>query len=71
MTLRNNEELKQALNAVAKLHVALATLRQEVAPQSQENFEVMAEGVVDEIERLEAEINAYTGLASIRATAAS
>lgn len=67
MTLNNDEELAQALDAVALLYQALAALHRDVAPKSMTRFRLMAEGIVDEIEAIEARIHAYTGRNLVRA----
>jgi hypothetical protein len=62
--ISNNEELTQTLEAMGYMYRALASLRKEVLPKSQQWFALMAEGPVDEIRRLEEQINEYSGRAA-------
>jgi hypothetical protein len=40
----------------------MASLRKDVLPKSRQWFDLMAEGPVDEIRRLQREIDAYSGM---------
>jgi hypothetical protein len=62
--ISNNEELAQTLEAMGYMYRALASLRTEVLPKSPQWFALMAEGPVDEIRRLEEQINEYSGRAA-------
>ena len=62
MTIRNDEQLAQARQALAQLRAALASLEREVT--NPRNFAVMAEGTLDEIARIERDVNAYLGVES-------
>jgi hypothetical protein len=60
--ISNDEQLGQALEAMGFLYRAMASLRKEVLPKSRKWFNLMAEGPVDEIRKIQAEIDAYTGI---------
>jgi hypothetical protein len=60
--ISNDEQLASALQAMSHLYRAMASLRKEVLPKSREWFNLMAEGPVDEIRKIQAEIDAYTGM---------
>jgi hypothetical protein len=59
--IRNQRELDQATEQMARMYRALASLREEVLPQSREQFAVFAEGPLEELRRLEAEVYEYCG----------
>jgi hypothetical protein len=65
MTLQNDDELRQALEALSGLRLALASLRRDIA--NPRNFGVIAEGTLDEITRIESEVNEYLGIDDVRA----
>ncbi len=60
--ISNDGQLRQALEAMGCLYRAMASLRKEVLPKSRQWFKLMAEGPVDEIRKIQAEIDAYTGM---------
>lgn len=60
--IENDGELGQALEAMGMMYRAMASLRKDVLPKSRQWFNLMAEGPVDEIRKIQAEIDAYTGL---------
>lgn len=59
--ISNDQQLDQAMAQIARLYRALAALRRDVYPVSEQQFFVMAEGPLDEIKALEAAVNSYTG----------
>jgi hypothetical protein len=59
--IENDQQLNQTIEQLAGMYRALAALRREVKPKSEQWFAVMAEGPLDMIARLKAEIEAYTG----------
>jgi hypothetical protein len=59
--IRNEEELRSAFDYMKGMYRILASLRTEVLPVSSEQFALFAEGPFDEIRRVLAEINEYTG----------
>src|SRR5690606_20745796 len=58
-------QLEQTLGVISQLKLALASLRRET--RSDASFALMAEGFVDEIARLEAEVNEAIGLYEVGA----
>ena len=59
--ITNDEQLNQAVERLGSMYRALAALRAEVLPVNTRQFALMAEGPVDEIRRLQAQIDAYAG----------
>lgn len=63
-------QLEQALEQIQRLCRALDSLRVDILPQNPKNFALMAEGPVDEIRTLQADIDAYINrLEAVDATA--
>ena len=62
--ISNNEELAQALEGMGYMHRALVSLRKDILPVNHRNFAVYASGFVDEIRKLEEQINEYSGRAA-------
>jgi hypothetical protein len=62
--IENNEGLAQALEGMGYMHRALVSLRKRVLPVNPRNFAVYAGGPVDEIRKLEEQINEYSGRAA-------
>jgi hypothetical protein len=60
--ITNDEQLQQAIEQLGRMYRALAALRAEVLPVNARQFALMAEGPVDEIQRLQAQIDAYAGI---------
>ena len=59
--IKNNEQLRQAVDQLERMYRALVALRAEVLPQNPQQFALMSEGPLDEIQHLQEQINAYTG----------
>jgi hypothetical protein len=59
--ITNDEQLNQAVERLGSMYRALAALRAEVLPVNARQFALMAEGPVDEIRRIQAQIDAYAG----------
>jgi hypothetical protein len=59
--ITNDEQLNQAVERLGSMYRALAALRAEVLPVNARQFALMAEGPVDEIQRIQALIDAYAG----------
>jgi hypothetical protein len=59
--ITNDEQLNQAVERLGPMYRAMAALRAEVLPVNAKQFALMAEGPVDEIRRLQAQIDAYAG----------
>lgn len=58
-----NEEQKitQTIEMIGLMQHALANMCEEVLPKNREMFAIMAEGPLDELQRLIGEVNAYVG----------
>jgi hypothetical protein len=52
-------QLQQAIEQIQRLCRALDSLRVDIFPLNPKNFAIMAEGPVDEIRTLQADIDAY------------
>lgn len=59
--ISNDIELHQTLDQMEKMYRALAALRRDVYPINPRQFVVLAEGPQDELQRLQKQIDAYTG----------
>ena len=59
--ITNDIELHQTLDQMERMYRVLATLRRDVYPVNPRQFAVMAEGPQDELQRLQEQIDAYTG----------
>jgi prefoldin subunit 5 len=52
-------QLQQAIEQIQRLCRALDSLRADILPKNPKNFAILAEGPVDEIRKLQTEIDAY------------
>lgn len=59
--ITNDLELSQTIEQMERMYRALAALRREVYPISQQQFALLAEGPEEELCRLQQEVDAYTG----------
>lgn len=57
--IRTEAQLRQAIEQIQGLCLAIDSLRTEILPKNPKNFAIMAEGPVDEIRKLQADIDAY------------
>jgi hypothetical protein len=57
--IEDDAQLQQVLDQIARMYRALAALRHEVLPLNSRQFALLAEGPIDEIEKLEAEVREY------------
>ena len=60
--IENDEQLSATHEALGLLYSALASLRQTVLSVNPRQYEVLAEGPLDEIRKLQAEIDEYLDL---------
>jgi hypothetical protein len=60
--IENNAQLNLTLEQMGRMYRALADLRREVLPKSRQWFNLMAQGPVDEIRKMQAEVDVYTGI---------
>ncbi len=52
-------QLQQAIEQIGCLYQGLDSLRSDILPQNPRNFAILAEGPLDEIHKLQAEIDDY------------
>lgn len=57
--IRNQAQLQQAIEQIQNLCRAIDSLRTDILPKNPKNFAIMAEGPVDEMRKLQADIDAY------------
>jgi hypothetical protein len=57
--IQHEAQLQQALEQIENLSLALQSLRAEVFPKNPRNFAILAEGPLDEIRKLQAEVDSY------------
>lgn len=70
--ITNDAELGQTMAQLERMYRALAALRRDIFPVNHQQFALLAEGPEEEIRRLQAEIDVYTGrdeLANLHAPA--
>ncbi len=57
--IEHQAQLQQALEQIENLCRALQSLRADVFPKNPRNFAILAEGPVDEIGKLQADVDDY------------
>ena len=57
--IQTDAQLQQAIEQIERLYQGLDALRADVLPKNSRNFAVLAEGPLDEIQKLQAEIADY------------
>ncbi len=62
--ITSNEQMDQAIEQMGRMYRALASLRRDILQLNPRNFALLAEGPVDEIRKLEEQINEYSGRAA-------
>ena len=60
--IENDEQLQQAYEALGDLYQVLASYRARVLPMNARNYAVIAQGPLEEIRKIQGEIDAYLGL---------
>src|SRR5688500_15337229 len=65
--IKSDEGLMQSVECMVDMYSALVELHRRVAPQNFHNYLVLAEGPVDEINRLRRDIHAYLGVTELAA----
>lgn len=56
------DEMQQALDQLARLYASLAAMRREMEPLNARNFAVLAEGHLEDIRRLQWDLDEYAGV---------
>jgi len=64
-TITSRDGMQQALEQLARLYEGLAALRRDVDPLNPRNFATLAEGHLDEIRRLQHELDMYSGALAV------
>lgn len=57
--ITNEMQLQQAIEQIQSLCQAIDGLRKDLLPKNPRNFAILAEGPVDEIRKLQADIDGY------------
>ena len=57
--IENDRQLQQAIEQIERLYQGLDALRGDILPKNPRNFAVLAEGPLDEIHKLQSEIDKY------------
>ena len=60
--IENDQQLEATFQALGCLYRAVASLRKRILPVNPQQYGLFAEGPLDEISKLQAEIDAYLGL---------
>jgi hypothetical protein len=60
--IENDEQLRQASEALSDLYQALASYRRKILPVNSRNYAVIAQGPLEEIRKIQAQIDEYLGL---------
>ena len=67
--IQSGPQLQQAIVQIEGLYQGLDALRADILPKNPRNFAVLAEGPLDEIRKLQAEIDRY--ISNLEETAAA
>jgi len=57
--IKNDSQLQQAIEQIERLYQGLNALRGDILPKNPRNFAILAEGPLDEIHKLQSEIDNY------------
>ena len=68
--ISTDEQLQQAYEAMGDLYQVLASYRRKILPVNPANYAIIAQGPLEEIRKIQAEIDAYLGLSEPLATTA-
>ena len=60
--IENDEQLQGSYEAIGHLYRALACYRTKILPVNRRNYAIIAQGPLEEIRKIQAEIDAYLGL---------
>ena len=55
----NDAQFRQAIEQIERLYRGLHSLESDILPKNPRNFALLAEGPLDEIRKLQAEIDGY------------
>ena len=57
--IQTSAQLQQAIEQIERLYRGLNSLRADILPKNPRNFAILAEGPVDEIRKLQADVDDY------------
>jgi hypothetical protein len=57
--IQNHRQLQQAIEQIERLYRGLDAIRGDILPQNPRNFAILAEGPLDEIHKLQSQIDQY------------
>ena len=60
--IENDEQLHQACEALTDLYAAVASHRSKILPLNPSSYAIIAQGPLDEIRKIQAQIDEYLGL---------
>jgi hypothetical protein len=60
--IKSEVGFRQCLQIIADMYQSLAELHQQVAPLNFKNYQIFAEGPIEEIRRAQSDINEYLGI---------
>ena len=60
--INSDEQMQVNLELIKSMYGVIARLRREIAPLNYRNYEIMAEGPIEQIRRLRQEIDEYLGI---------
>jgi hypothetical protein len=61
-TITTRDQMRQAVAQLERLYESLAAVRERVGPVNARNFAVLAEGHVQQIRRIQGELDEYAGV---------
>jgi hypothetical protein len=67
--IKSDAEMQVNLESIQGMYRAIAELHRRIAPQNFMNYLIMAEGPIDQIRRLQSEVDEYLGIKEAAASA--
>ena len=67
--IANDEQFDVVREQIGRLERALQSLAREVRPKNPRQFEILAQGYVDQLTTLRAEVDEYLGIAAVKSHA--
>jgi hypothetical protein len=67
--IANDEQFDVVREQIGRLERALQSLAREVRPKNPRQFEILAQGYVDQLATLRAEVDEYLGIAALKSHA--
>ena len=64
--IANDEQFDIVREQIARLERALQSLAREVRPKNPRQFEIFAQGYVDQLATLRAQVDEYLGIAAVK-----